>query len=285
MILVFGKTGQVGRELSLLPNTSCYDRDQADLSQPESCFDLIMQNRPDAVINAAAYTNVDQAELHESLAFIVNAEAPRAMARACNKLNIPFVHISTDYVFSGDTASAYLPDEEVNPLNAYGRTKAAGERAVLEEHNWAVVLRTSWVFSAHGKNFVKTMLNLAETHPQLQIVDDQYGGPTSAKAIAQVCVNISSQMQQDRKKTGIFHFTGYPTVTWAEFGKHFLAENAKDVVVKPIPSEHFPTRAMRPKWSVLDCQSLQCTFGVSQPRWKCDLKSVLTTLGIKEIDE
>ena len=184
-LLVFGQTGQVAQALaSLAPEAVFLSRTQADLSDPEACAAAIRAHAPQAVINAAAWTAVDRAEAEEAAAHVVNAEAPGAMARACADLAIPFLHVSTDYVFDGSGDSPWQPGDATGPINAYGRSKLAGEEAIRAAGGPHAILRTSWVFSAEGANFVKTMLRLSETRDALGVVGDQIGGPTPASAIA-----------------------------------------------------------------------------------------------------
>jgi dTDP-4-dehydrorhamnose reductase len=195
--LVFGHSGQVATELRAQADVTALGRDAADLSDREACAAAIHAHKPRAVINAAAYTAVDRAETEEALATTVNGEAPGAMARACAALGLPFVHISTDYVFAGDGNAPWRPDDATGPLGAYGRSKLAGEEAVRAAGGIHVILRTSWVVSAHGNNFVKTMLRLGAERDTLNIVADQIGGPTPARAIASACLSMADQLAAD----------------------------------------------------------------------------------------
>ncbi|MEJ2003331.1 MAG: dTDP-4-dehydrorhamnose reductase, partial [Maritimibacter sp.] len=279
MILVFGKSGQVATELQrLLPDAVFLGRDAADLSDPDACAAAIAAHRPEAVINAAAYTAVDKAEEEEPLATRVNGEAPGTMARACAAQGIPFVHISTDYVFNGAGDAPFAPDHPTAPLGAYGRSKLAGEEAVQAAGGTYAILRTSWVFSAHGGNFVKTMLRLSETRDALNVVADQIGGPTPARAIAEACVTISDQLQADPAKSGTYHFSGTPDVSWAEFARAIFASSGRDVSVSDIPASDYPTPAKRPANSRMDCTATQTTFGIARPDWAAGLTDVLKDL-------
>ena len=190
-LLVFGRTGQVARELQHLASVLALGRDAADLAQPGACAAAIHAHRPRAVINAAAYTAVDRAEDEADLATAINGAAPAEMALACAALNIPLVHISTDYVFPGTGHHPWAPGDMAQPANAYGRSKWAGEQGIRASGCTHAILRTSWVFSAHGTNFVKTMLRLSDTRDQISVVDDQIGGPTPARAIAAACLAIA----------------------------------------------------------------------------------------------
>ena len=198
MILVFGQTGQVAKELQTDIGLTALGRDQANLIEPSNCQDAIGDLKPDFVINAAAYTSVDAAENEEEIASLVNGTAPTLMALACAELSIPFVHISTDYVFDGMGDAPFLPEMKANPINAYGRSKLMGEEGVQESGAVFAILRTSWVVSHHGKNFVKTMLDLSETKSELEIVDDQIGGLTPARNLKHAFQ--SKQLKRDPQK-------------------------------------------------------------------------------------
>ncbi|MGV0909081.1 dTDP-4-dehydrorhamnose reductase [Martelella sp. FOR1707] len=279
MILVFGQSGQVATELKrILPDAVFLSRQEADLANPAACAVAIAEHRPAAVINAAAYTAVDKAESDEETALNVNATAPGAMARAAAELGIPFVHISTDYVFAGTGDKPFSPDDPTAPLGAYGRTKLAGEQLVARAGGPFAILRTSWVFSAHGGNFVKTMLRLAESRDSLTIVADQIGGPTSARAIALACKVMAEQLIRDPAKSGIYHFSGAPDTSWADFARAIFEMAGRAVTVTDIPTSDYPTPAARPLNSRLDCSTLSA-FGLARPDWRADLAHVLTELG------
>ena len=276
-ILVFGRTGQVAQELArLVPDALFLGRDDADLSDPEACAAAIRDNAPDLVLNAAAWTAVDKAEEHEPEATVVNGDAPGAMARACAALDIPFVHVSTDYVFDGAGEVRFSPDHPVAPLGAYGRSKLAGEQAVTAAGGRSVILRTSWVFSAHGANFVKTMLRLGRDRDRLTVVADQIGGPTPAAAIAEAML-IIGQALKDGAKGGIEHFSGAPDTSWAGFARAIMAGADLDCEIADIPTSAYPTPAARPLNSRMDCSGL-ARFGLSQPDWHRHLDAVLNDL-------
>lgn len=274
-LLVFGRTGQVARELGrLAPNARFLGRDQADLSDPAACARAIQD--ADVVINAAAYTAVDQAEAEPELAYTINAEAPAAMARACRQKSIPFLHVSSDYVFDG---SGEQPRDEIAPtapLNVYGASKLAGEQAIISVGGQWAILRTSWVFSAHGSNFVKTMLRLGASRNQLGVVSDQIGGPTPAADIAAALLSMARQMQRDPAKGGLVHFTGVPHVSWAGFAQQIFETAGLDCRIDPITTANYPTPARRPLNSRLDCTRITREFGISQPDWRKALTSILT---------
>jgi len=279
MILVFGKTGQVATELQRQADVTALGRDQADLSDPQGCAAIIADLKPSVVINAAAYTAVDKAEEEEATAQTINAASPGAMAGACVHLDIPFLHISTDYVFDGNGAQAWQETDPVSPQNAYGRTKLAGEQAVRSTGARHVILRTAWVFSAHGANFVKTMLRLSETRDALSVVNDQIGGPTPAADIAATLLALADHMQ-DGAKGGTYHYAGAPHTSWAGFAQAIFAEAGRDVTVTGIPSSDYPTPATRPLNSRLDCAKLASDFGITPADWQSGLKAVIKELGI-----
>lgn len=279
MILVFGSSGQVATELrERLPDAMFLGREQADLSKDSDIGRTIEEIGPEAIINAAAYTAVDKAEDEEHVALKVNADAPWMMARSAVKLDIPLVHVSTDYVFDGGGEEPFPTDGNTAPLGAYGRTKLAGEKAIAGTAPNHAILRTSWVFSAHGANFLKTMLRLSETRDRLTIVADQVGGPTPASAIAEACITIARVLKDDPSKAGIYHFSGAPDVSWADFAREIFRQADRVVTVEDIPTSAYPTPARRPLNSRLDCRSLSA-FGLDRPDWKAGVAQTLAKLG------
>ena len=255
-------------------------RDQVDLSQPDAIAAAI-GNAPDgvtAVVNAAAYTAVDAAEDNEAEAYAINAEAPLVMARACAERGVRFIHLSTDYVFDGTSSRPYREDDPVCPLGVYGRSKLAGEAGVLESAPDSIVLRTAWVFSTHGKNFLKTMIRLAGERSTLGIVDDQRGCPTPAGAIADAVLDIVTRWDEAGGPGGIYHFAGDTTVTWREFADriflNWAALGHPVPEVKAIGTEDFPTPAERPANSVLDCSRLLRDYGIRAADWQGDLEQM-----------
>lgn len=279
-VLVFGKTGQVACALArLAPKAVFLSRELADLSDPAACAAAIRAHSPSAVINAAAWTAVDAAETQEDAANVVNAYAPAAMARECAVHGIPFLTISTDYVFDGSGDKPWIPDAPTGPLNAYGRSKLAGEQAVQAAGGRAAILRTSWVFSADGANFLKTMLRLSETRDALSIVGDQIGGPTPADAIARAALTMTEAMLAGHPG-GIWHIAGTPHVSWAEFADWIFTCAGRQVVITPIATTDYPTPARRPLNSRLDCATLTRDFALLAPDWKdavqADIKRLLT---------
>lgn len=276
-VLVFGKTGQVAQELARLGGVTCLDRSRADLSDPEACAEIIAQTDASAVINAAAYTAVDRAEEEEALAIVINGHAPTAMARAAAARGLPFIQISTDYVFDGSGDQPWVPDATTAPTNAYGRSKLIGEQGVRAAGGPHVILRTSWVFSAHGANFVKTMLRLSESRDQLTIVADQIGGPTWAGDIARTCLTLAEALAKGQPG-GTYHLSGGPDVSWADFAREVFAQAGRDTRVTDIPSADYPTPARRPANSRLDCTGLTRDFAIPRPDWRAGLTHVLKEL-------
>ena len=280
MILVFGQSGQVASELQSFEDIFALNRSMADLRNPERCADIIRDYKPAAVINAAAYTAVDKAEKEEALATVINCDAPSRMAEACANLNVPFVHISTDYVFDGSGSEAWLPKSPRNPQNAYGRSKEAGEMGVIDSGVVYGIIRTSWVVSSRGENFIKTMLRLSETRNELSVVSDQIGAPTPARDIAGACYQVALNLIADPSKSGIYHFSGAPNVSWYDFASEIFRQTGRDIGLTPILSADYPTAASRPLNSRLDCQDTLSQFGIEQPDWRKSLNTILGELGV-----
>lgn len=278
-VLVFGQTGQVARELARRcpagVSARFLGRDQADLMHPAACAAAIADC--DVVINAAAWTAVDRAETEEAAATVVNGAAPTAMAQRCAALGLPFLHVSTDYVFDGSGNTPFRPDHPTAPLGAYGRSKLAGEQGVLAAGGRALILRTSWVVSAHGTNFVKTMLRLGRERDSLSVVADQIGGPTPAAAIADALFTAAIAMTQGAPG-GIHHFAGAPDTSWAGFARQIMARAGLACQITDIPSSAYPTPARRPLNSRLDCTGFTAAFGLPRPDWRAGLDDILQEL-------
>lgn len=279
--LVFGKTGQVAVDLQrAIPKSweaHFLGRKDADLADPEACANAILDFAPNVIINAAAYTSVDRAEDDTELAYTVNGAAPVAMAAAAKDTGAAFLHISTDYVFDGNGSAPFKPSDLTGPLGVYGASKLAGERGIAEAGGHWLVLRTSWVVSGHGANFVKTMLRLGEERDSLNVVDDQIGGPTPAQAIAEALAQCASAMHHGQKG-GLYHFAGAPAVSWASFARAIMEEAALDCRIDSIPTSDYPTPAQRPGNSRLDCSKLEHDFGIAQPDWRAHLPAIITEL-------
>ena len=280
MILIFGKTGQVATELQSLGDVVALGRDQADLTDPAACADVIHAHAPRAVINSAAYTAVDRAEEEEALATLINGDASTAIAMACAELGIPLIHISTDYVFEGTGDAPWQPDDPTSPRNAYGRSKLVGETGIRNSGAVHAILRTSWVVSAHGANFVKTMLHLSETHDALNVVADQIGGPTPAIDIAETCLSMAEQLIADPSKSGTYHYSGAPDVSRADFATAVFEQVGRAVTVTSIPTIDYPTPAKRPLNSRMDCSATEQVFGIPRPDWRDGLKTLLQDLKV-----
>ena len=281
-VLVFGHSGQVATELRALDSDdiqiTALARADADLTDPAACAAAINAHAPDAVINAAAYTAVDKAESDAETAQLINADASATMARACAARDIPFVSISTDYVFSGAGNSPWTPADPTDPQGVYGHTKRDGEVAIVNAGGRYAVLRTSWVVSAHGNNFVKTMLRLGAEREALTIVADQIGGPTGAAEIAQAWITIAKTLVSEPEKSAIYHFSGAPDTSWADFARAIFDAAEIPCAVTDIPSSDYPTPAKRPLNSRLDCTTTEAAFGISRPDWRVSLTHILTQL-------
>jgi dTDP-4-dehydrorhamnose reductase len=282
-LLVFGAGGQVGAELRrarLPPGMTLAGLDHAslDITDRAAVFAALRRERPGLVINAAAYTAVDRAESEAEAAFAANADAPGHIAAACAEARIPLIHISTDYVYDGTKPDPYVEDDPVNPLGVYGRSKAAGDAAVqaaLAEH---VILRTAWVYSAHGSNFVKTMLRLASERPSLRVVADQHGSPTAAADIAAALIRIAARIGAGEGRWGVFHFAGAGTTTWHGFAEAIVALAGRTVPVAAIATADYPTPARRPINSGLDCAKIAAAYGVTARPWREALAEVIAEL-------
>ncbi len=281
-ILMFGKTGQVATEILRRAGddviVTALGRDAADLTEQETCATAIANNDANIVINAAAYTAVDKAEDDLANAMAINAKAPTAMAKAAAAKGVPLIHISTDYVFDGSGTRPWREDDATAPPGAYGRSKLAGEEGVAAAGGDHVILRTAWVHAAHGGNFVRTMLRVGATRPELTVVDDQLGGPTAALDIADALLTIAAAWQAGNGVTGIYHFCGAPAVSWCGFAKAIFEEAGMSTKVRPIPSSDYPTPAPRPANSVLDCAKIARDYRIKQPDWEASLKIILTEL-------
>lgn len=285
-LLVFGKSGQVATELARrLPadvDATFFDRGQCDLAQPLECGNRIRSADADVVINAAAWTAVDQAEDEEAAATVVNGDAPAEMASACHESSIPLVHISTDYVFDGSGVTAFQPHDETRPINAYGRSKLAGEIAILASGAKSVILRTSWVYSAHGNNFLKTMLRLGQSRDRLNVVSDQVGGPTPASAIADAAIAAARRLV-DGQAGGIYHFSGAPEATWASFARAIMQAAELECEIHNVPTSSYPTPARRPLNSRLDCSLFRRDFEISQPDWQASLLQIVEEISASSV--
>lgn len=286
-ILVTGSNGQLGSDLcrllagkpwSVIPATS-KDLDITDQAQVEAFF---AGNKIDLVINTAAHTAVDKAESEEDASFKVNALGPELLGKACAANGGALIHISTDYVFDGEKPAPYVETDDTNPVNVYGRSKEAGERALREALDHHIILRTAWVFGAHGHNFVKTMLRLAADRDELTIVADQQGNPTAAADLASCIVALSDKILSGgvgNDQWGTYHCVNQESVSWADFAEAIVAyaegQTGRRPSVRPITTADYPTPAKRPQNSRLDCSKLQDAFGIEMPHWRQTLPGVI----------
>ena len=280
-ILISGKTGQVAVELQKhlagLGNLIVLGRDVLDLSQPEQIRAQVRAHKPDLIIIAAAHTAVDQAESEPELAFAINAIAPGVFAEEAAALGIPLIHYSTDYVFDGSKPAPYTEDDATNPLGVYGKSKLAGELAIAASGAQHLILRTSWVYSTHGKNFLLTMQRLLQERPELRVVADQIGAPTWAGTIAQSTRALIERWQAgDAGAWGTYHLTASGETSWFGFTQaiagHLSAQGKTCATLEPIPASAYPTPAARPQNSRLDCSKLAREWGVTQPDWEAALR-------------
>jgi len=291
-ILVFGCIGQVGWELrhklACLGPVTAIDYPQIDLSKPDSIRATVRAAQPAVIVNAAAYTAVDKAESEPELAMAINGTAPGVIAEEAKRLGSLLVHYSTDYVFDGAKQCPYVETDAPNPINVYGKTKLAGDQAIQAVGGDFLVLRTSWVYGARGSNFLLTMLRLAKEKPELRIVDDQIGAPTSSECIAQATADILAQLLAAAggglgECSGIYNLTSAGETSWFGFAKALLAQSAAAFgftvpSLIPIRTSDYPRPARRPANSRLSCQRLAKTFGIAMPPWEDALSLVLETL-------
>lgn len=287
-LLVFGAAGQVGHAISRsLPPAGwrvvCASRGEADITRPDEVNRLVSQIEPDVVVNAAAFTAVDDAETVPKRAAQVNGEGAAIVAEAALQVGAPIVHLSTDYVFDGRSSRPWVETDPVGPLSVYGSTKAAGEEAVRHVHSGHVILRTSWVFGSHGKNFVKTMLRLGAERPLLRVVADQHGCPTAAADLADALWRIATQVvTPSRDVFGTFHFAGAGATTWFDFATTIFAEAKRHGLaapqLEPIASQAYPTPARRPAYSVLDSGKIAAVYGIVPPSWHHALSHCIAEL-------
>jgi dTDP-4-dehydrorhamnose reductase len=281
-ILLFGQRGQLGSLLAeglpRLGTLAAYDRQQCDLADPVALRRVIEQERPAIIVNASAYTAVDQAESDVASARRINTDAPAEMAQAASAQGALLVHFSTDYVFDGRAHTPYTEESATHPQGVYASTKLAGEQAVAAGCAQHLILRTAWLYSNRGKNFFKTMLRLAQERTELRVVNDQTGSPTYARLVAETTLAMLERMYQGGRlqtaRCGLYHLACGGSATWYEFASHIirLAGMADRVRVLPIPTRDYPTPAPRPAYSVLSGAKLQRVFGLRLPDWQAGLE-------------
>lgn len=280
-ILVTGANGQLGQCLQKISSQFeefefiFTDSETLDITNKEEVNDFFWQNAPDFCINAAAYTAVDLAETEVEKAFLVNADGTENLAEACAENNAQFIHVSTDYVFDGENNLAYTEEDFTNPLGVYGASKLAGDELALEVNPCSVILRTSWVYSEFGKNFVKTMLNLFATKEELSIVADQFGQPTNANDLAEAIMKI---IKSEKITPGIFNFSNLGRISWFDFAEKIAELSEAKIKLNAIETSQYPTPATRPKNSVLDLDKISKTYAIQLKPWEESLEDCVQIL-------
>ena len=275
LIVVTGKNGQLGSELELLAPSFAHvydflfaDRAVIDLSSNDSIDKFCDAHKPSVIINCAAYTAVDKAETDRVAVLQINAVAVGKLAAYCKAIGALFITVSTDYVFDGNGTSPYLPSDATDPINYYGASKAEGEKLALANNPESIIIRTSWVYSRFGNNFVKTMIRLMGERPSLNVVGDQIGAPTYAADLAAAIMHIVAQKAAGNAHCGIYHYSNSGAISWYDFAVAIGEMIQSNCAVAKIGSEAFPTPAKRPHYSLMDCSSIIQDFGVDQPGWK-----------------
>lgn len=291
-ILVIGQKGQLGTELMKAPwpsgvHVQSVGQEDLDLSQLDAVERFIAGDASDVVVNAAAYTAVDKAESEPELAFVINRDAPGVLAQSCASRSVPFIHVSTDYVFDGSKAEPYVEEDPIAPINTYGESKAAGEEAVRTANEQHLILRTSWLYSAHGQNFIKSMLRLASQRDELRVVNDQHGCPTSAADLAEAIVSLCGQIAAKREiQWGTYHYAGRGDTTWCGFADAVFETLQECGGRRPqllgIPTSQYPTPARRPANSRMNCARIERTFGIQTRPWRESCNAVVKKLLARE---
>lgn len=289
-ILLVGNNGMLARDLeprlkSAGYNVTGIDIDELDITKSGD-VNLCMESRcPGVVINCAAYTAVDKAESETELAFKVNKNGPENLAVACSKLNIPLIHISTDYVFNGTATVPYREDDKVDPMSVYGKSKWEGEEAIRNCLKTHLIIRTAWLYGVNGNNFVKTMIRLAKERAEIRVVNDQKGCPTWTGDLADALVSMVNRITKDMKdiRWGTYHYCGDGITSWHGFTEAIILkakewESFKVQKILPIPTSEYPTPAKRPMWSAMDCTKLNEVFGIRNKDWKQGLTDMLEEL-------
>ena len=281
-IIVFGGNGQLGNCLQKLSKIYQWeyifvfaDSQTVDITDRDAVFDFIEEQNPDFCINAAAYTAVDLAEKEKEKAFAVNADGPKYIAEACKEKNTILIHVSTDYVFDGETEISYNEDNFTNPQGIYGESKLQGEHFVLESNPQSIIIRTSWLYSEFNKNFVKTMLHLFKDKSELNVVSDQFGQPTNANDLAECIMQI---VESKNKVFGIYHFSNYPETNWSTFAKKIAEFSGSSININEISTAEYPTPAKRPMRSTMDLSKIEKDYKVELKHWENSLEECLKTL-------
>ncbi len=280
-ILVTGRDGQLGSELQELAKTSKHNfvfvgSKDGDITNKDQIQELVSNHNIQAIINCAAYTAVDKAETEQDKAFLVNREGVQNLVAICAESNCKLIHISTDYVFPGNGTSPYKTNDPVAPLGVYGASKLAGEEAILNSDIDGIVIRTSWVYSTFGHNFVKTMTRLGKERDSLNVVNDQRGCSTYAKDLGAICLQLLDETWNSDQR--IYHFSNSGEITWFDFATEIMKLTGSNCKVLPVPSSEFPTPAKRPSYSVMDTSELKKDFGIAPRNWKQALEECISQL-------
>ncbi|WP_313366863.1 dTDP-4-dehydrorhamnose reductase [Sphingobacterium mizutaii] len=283
-VLITGVGGQLGSELKDLsvqyPSYSFkfVDRLELPFDQVNNIKDYLNENNPHIIINCAAYTAVDKAETEQELASLINFKAVKVISDWVKENDRKLIHISTDYVFQGDEREPIKESESTNPINFYGFSKEKGEQAIIESNSNSIIIRTSWVYSTYGHNFVKTMIRLMSERDSISVINDQIGSPTYAKDLA---IAIMKIIKGDTFSKGIYHYSNEGEISWYEFAKAIQEISGLECEINPIPTQYYPTPAKRPKYSLLDKSKIKATYDVEVPEWKNSLKSMMDKLNVK----
>lgn len=286
VIAVSGKNGQVGSELQELSKLFTSfdfvftDKEELDLASTKSLEQFFNKNKPQFFINCAAYTAVDKAETDKDTSYLINATAVSNIASLCNRYNTVLVHLSTDYVFNGVGHVPYYEDDVPDPVNHYGYTKKEGEKLALQNHLHTIIIRTSWVYSEFGHNFVKTMLRLMKERESINVVNDQLGSPTYALDLAEAILAIVRYCVNNPVPSGVYHYSNEGVISWHDFAMAIKELSGSNCVVHAILTEKFPTPAQRPTFSVLDKQKIQTVFNIKTKPWRDSLKNCLEKIGV-----
>ena len=290
-IVVTGANGQLARELKVVSSAHSdldfifLTREELPIHRPEIINRFFEIHQPDYCINCAAYTAVDKAESEQELAFLINAESVGQLAGICNAFHTRFIHISTDYVFDGSSSVPLTEESSVNPVNVYGASKLEGEKLALQINKEAIVIRTSWVYSEFGNNFVKTMIRLMRDRREISVVDDQIGAPTYAAYLAEAILSIIDKTESNpgNWKPGIYHYSNKGKISWYDFAVAIREMTGSPCIVHPIPTERYPTPARRPSFSLLDTKKIESGFQLPIPDWKEGLARCLRQLAVYHI--
>jgi len=280
-ILVTGSNGQLGNEIKKFQDSFNYiftDIDELDITNFNDLLQLFNKNKIDAILNCAAYTAVDKAETEPELAHKINVKGVENLNKISMEKEVPIIHISTDYVFDGKNFKPYLEQDKTNPQGIYGKTKLEGEEK-LSKNPKAVIIRTSWLYSSYGNNFVKTIIKIAKENREIKVVSDQIGSPTYAFDLAEGCINIMKKIFNNTSNySGIYHFSNEGVCSWYDFAKFIVDYKKIECIVFPISTKEFPRPAQRPHFSVLDKTKIKTTFDIKIPYWTDSLKNCLNLL-------